>query len=164
MSNTLPTVRDSNIYVGIDPGVNGGIVSLNADGISILSLNGKNAYSIRNWIEGFEADELYVLIEEVSGFIGGEKNGRKKNVAAAHTMFTLGESFGMLQMALVCSRISFRTIRPQEWRKRLGLEGKTKNELKKRAKELFPEEKITLSTCDAFLLAYLCRSLYNGNR
>lgn len=164
MPNVIPIVRESRIYVGIDPGVKGGIVSIGMDGISVFSSNGKNAYDIRNWIEGFKNNTLHVLIEEVSGFIGGEENGRKKNVAAAHTMFTLGESFGMLQMALVCSRISFRTIRPQEWRKRLGLEGKTKNELKKRAKELFPEEKITLSTCDAFLLAYLCRSLYYGNR
>jgi hypothetical protein len=165
MPNVLPFESAQNYYIGIDPGVKGGLAVLNNESKSSISFSGKNAYDIRNIIEYHKAtafgkkQNLYILLEEVSGFIGGEVDGKKRNVASAHTTFTLGEHFGMLQMALVCSRLSFRMIRPQEWRKRLGLEGKTKNELKTRAKELFPEEKITLSTCDAFLLAYLCRSL-----
>lgn len=161
------------IYIGIDPGVSGGMVAISRESITVFSSVGKNAYDIRNWIEyqlsitSARESGIHILIEEVGGFIGGEQDGQKRNIAAAHTTFVLGESFGMLQMALVCARLSFRMIRPQEWQKRLNIRHKLKgekpnqfkNRLKKYAQMLFPEEKITLQTSDAFLLAYLCRSL-----
>lgn len=169
---TITTAKKS-ICLGIDPGCNGGIVALYPDRILTTSLVKMDRYDIRNWIESranyaksFDI-QIYCLIEKVAGFIGVTEEGQKRNVASAHTTFRLGESFGMLQMALVYSRISFQEILPHDWQQRLGVESKRKGEkqnqfkgrLKERAKQLFPEEKITLQTSDAYLLAYLCRRI-----
>lgn len=162
------------ICLGIDPGCKGGIVALYPDKILTASLVKMDRYDIRNWIEARNGYAkvfglpVYCFLERVGGFIGGDEDGQRRNVAAAHTTFRLGESFGMLQMILVCCRISFQEILPRDWQGKIGVEPRQKGEppnrfksrLKERAKQLFPEEKITLQTSDAYLLAYLCRRTF----
>ena len=83
-------------------------------------------------------------------------------------MFQMGESYGALDMVLVCNRITRVHVLPKVWQSAIGVpdrppggtQSKWKSILKKYAQSLFPDEKITLRTSDAFLLAYYCRALY----
>ena len=67
---------------------------------------------------------------------------------------------GHLEMALMCLGIQTVTVTPQKWQKSYQL-GKSsdhekrewKNILKGKAQQLFPKERITLSTCDSLLIA-----------
>jgi hypothetical protein len=173
----MPVARPESpraIWIGIDPGVKGGAVALLGSTPYVFTMNGGNVYDVRNWLDAIRAQSrdlqipIRVILEEVSGFIGQTIEGQKRNVAAAHTTFVLGESFGIWQACLCCARLSFRMVRPQEWQKQLAIKPKLKGEkpnqfkgrLKSEAKKRFPDYKITLETSDAFLLAYLCRSLY----
>lgn len=159
------------VCIGIDPGVSGGMVALYPSG-QIDTLQLKSRYDICNWLKKnreWGQHQYYgvrVLIEQVYGFIGETNTeGQKTNVASAHTMFTLGESYGQLTMALVCLGLSFQEVLPKEWQKvydikRLKDETKTKfkNRIKDKVIGLFPKEKITLALSDAYILAHLCRA------
>lgn len=163
-------------FVGIDPGTHGGMVILRGADIYSTSLDSMNLYDMRNWIETYtlttenRLHSTYACLEKVGGFMGStnDSEGRKRNVASAHTMFTFGESYGALQMLLVCCRISVGEVTPRKWQGSLGIKqrekGETKpqfkNRLKERAQCLFPERKITLDVADAFLLAYYLRGLH----
>jgi hypothetical protein len=157
-------------FLGVDPGESGGIVLLTDDYVFSVSLSGKDNYDIRNQIESIKQlhpGMIYCCIERVSGFIGGEDGqGNKRNVASAHTTFILGESYGALDMALVCSRITRIHVLPKVWQKAMGCDKRDgesksqhKNRIKKMVQKKHPEEKITLQTADAFMLAHYCKSL-----
>lgn len=171
-----PVVRDR-VYIGIDPGMHGGMVAIRtgAKGYTYsAALCRMDRYNIKHWIQhkvSLVGDtNIFALIEKVGGFIAGEGvDGKKRNIASAHTMFTLGESYGLLQMALVCSHVTFFEIRPQEWQDQIGIksklplesENKYKNRLKIKAIELFQCQKITKDVADAYLLAYLCKQRFD---
>lgn len=159
-------------FLGVDPGVSGGMVALCGQTVCSTSLEKMDRYDIRNWIEdkalNWSDGGIYACIEKVGGFIGGTgKQGERKNVSAAHKAFTFGESFGWLSMALVSARITHRMILPKVWQKALGIKPRKKGEskpsfkgrMKKLAQVRYPEEKVTLATSDALLLATYCKSL-----
>ena len=165
-----------NTWIGIDPGVKGGIVVV-TDGVATRSpywqsLKGMGRYDIRNWFrQNFGTDpntyyNFHVCIEKVGGFIGEETETGKKNVASAHSTFVLGRNYGNLEMVLVCSNISFKEIPPKEWQAKYGMKRlkgestpKWKGRLYQKAKELFPDVTFTKELADAFLIAHYCRSL-----
>lgn len=158
------------ISIGIDSGVKGGCVVILPDNtITYTGFAKLNRYEIRNWIEGIDPSSKHVedcsihaCIEKVGGFIGdGEKN-----VASAHTTFVLGRSYGNLEMALVCARISFTEVLPREWQSKYGMKRdkgeskpKWKGRLATKAHELFPDVEFNKELADAFLIAHYCRSL-----
>lgn len=161
----------SPLFLGIDPGVSGGMVALCGSTIQHTSFRGMNRYDVRNWIEdkaqwGQDAG-CYAVIERVGGFIGGEdKQGKRKNLSSAHTAFVFGQSYGELRMCLACARITHREVLPKAWQKRYGMKrekGEKKERYKARLQSLaqsyVPEERITLAVSDALLLALYCRTL-----
>ena len=142
-------------YVGIDPGLQGGI--------AIVSPSGAFAYAMpeteRDTLTIFEdmgSDKygVFALIEDVHSMPGN----------SARSMFTFGRNYGMLRAMLIANYIPFETVTPTTWQKEFGLInrklGKTakKNTHKARAQELFPSiEKITHKTADALLIAEYCK-------
>lgn len=102
-----------------------------------------------------------VYIEQVSGFIGKEHPGSR--------MFTFGMNYGILLGALECTKCRIVKVRPQAWQKGLGLGSRGsrsrtewKRHLKEEAKRLWPGERITLTTADAYLiLAYALKKEKN---
>lgn len=79
-------------------------------------------------------------------------------------MFKFGASTGGLRMALIASGVIFDEIPPKQWQKFVGVigtKGETKtqfkNRLKAKAQQLFPEQRVTLATADALLIAYYCK-------
>lgn len=149
-------------YIGIDPGKNGGIAVLDADGqvfsaVKMPETEGDLLQHLqeRNWGPG--SGGTRAVLEAVNaGVFGGGKSGRMGVVSA----FTFGRGYGSLRMALIAANIPFDEVRPQKWQEVIGCRTKgDKNVSKRRAQELFPNLKITHATADALLLAEYCRRL-----
>lgn len=157
---------NNDIYLGIDPGMGGGMAWLGLltqaipmpdterdiwTQISYLGANG-----------GIQPTADFAVIEKVSGYIGQAQPGS--------AMFKFGQSYGSLRMALIAANIPFEEVTPQKWQKGLGIvprkrdesKGSWKNRLKARAQQLFPSAKVTLQTADALLIAEYCRRMRQG--
>ena len=145
--------------VGIDPGKSGAAaIRYRFKGeteVYCAPLPGEDGELVVMLTELFKlgADDV-VYIEQVSGFIGKEHPGSR--------MFTFGMNYGILLGALECTKCRIVKGRPQAWQKGLGLgsrgsrsRAEWKRHLKDEAKRLWPGERITLTTADAYLiLAY----------
>lgn len=148
------------IYLGIDPGAKGGIGCITEPNggptlIEWLKLDGASERDIGDWLYGvIEVDKrvTHAVIERVA-------SSPQMGVCSA---FTFGRSYGFLRGCLSALKIPFVEVSPQKWQKEFGItksESKTehKNKLKAKAQQLYPNEKITLATADALLLATFCR-------
>lgn len=151
-------------YIGIDPGAGGGIACLFPCRKEFTSMP-KTETDIWNYFHGMTAKNCFAVLEQVGGYVGGAGQ-------PGSAMFKFGQNYGSIRMALTAAKIPFETVPPQVWQKKLGIpprnkkknESKSafKNRLKARAAQLFPDEKITLQTADAILLAEYCRRKRTG--
>lgn len=145
-------------YIGIDPGVHGGIAVLSADG-SVVEVAKMPAtpMDLLDFLSRHK-DDSFCVLERVGGMPG----------QGGSAMFNFGKGYGHLQMALLALGIPTNDVTPNKWEKsfQLGSSGKYgktewKNRLKAKAQQLFPSlgRKITLATCDALLIAEYGRRL-----
>ena len=144
------------IIIGIDPGLAGGIAFFGCECQNgCLAAPFKSMADIGMLLdtlrEGKRFDEIKAFVEEPPVFFKGAGGGLASQ-AKLHRNF--GEYLGIL-MGL---GISFETVRPQVWQKRLpGLAKLTGKDRKKALHNLavqrFPYLKPTLKTCDAILIA-----------
>ncbi len=153
-------------WVGIDPGLSGGIVVLSNDGrISLCKKMPETDKDIiellepYSWINGVSGTS--VCIEKIWGHEGypGSKHG----------VFNQGMNYGMLKMACIALRMRMDEVTPQKWqklyslKKEKGMEQKLwKAQLKDRAQKMFPDQKVTNYTADALLIAGYCRRLFSN--
>lgn len=151
------------IYIGIDPGVSGGIAFIDEAGNVLHSVK----------MPRTEADLLGVLR---IGFVEGRLDGllprpSKAMIERVHSFpgqghsgaFTFGRNYGALLMALTAVCIPFDLVSPRTWQQALGcLSGGDKNVTKRRAQQLFPLVPATHAIADALLLAEYCRRLHRG--
>ena len=139
-------------YMGIDPGKNGGIAVLSADGTVIEAC--RMPWTPQDVLEliGRHAEECVCVLERVGGMPGD----------GGSAMFNFGKGFGHLEMALLALGVPTEEVTPNKWEKeyQLGSSGKFtktewKNRLKAKAQALFPGlgRGVTLATCDALLIA-----------
>ncbi len=157
------------IYLGIDPGKSGGIVSILTHQKGETEIEAVSMPPTERDVWEFIQDvresaaTCHAVIEQVQGYIGGAQPGS--------AMFKFGMSYGGLRMALVAAGIPFTEVVPRKWQAGLGIaprkrqESKTawKNRLKSFAQNRHPELRVTLGTADALLLADYCRQ-QNGGR
>ena len=153
------------LYLGIDPGASGGLAVI--DGGKHVETTSMPATEKDIWLwVCMEQREQRAVIEYNTGFVGGEGN-------PGSAMFKFGTNHGLLEMALIAAAIPYEKVSPAKWQKALGItprkkgvgaESRTqfKNRLKSRAQSLFPSAKVTLSTCDALLIAHYCRLKEEG--
>lgn len=157
----MGTVVGAMRFLGIDPGVSGGLAVL--DELGIVLHVGKMPDS--------ERDLLDVLLE-TSGrdFVSERTKHTRAMLELVHPMpkhmtggngnFTLGQSKGTLRMALVAAGIPFDEVSPVKWQTAMQCRtGGDKNISKRRASELFPGVKVTHAIADSLLLAEYCRRL-----
>ncbi len=164
------------IYLGIDPGVSGGLCAMRGNNLVLISMPDE-LEGVWGWISAcgdiFRSEGGYAVIEKVSGWMGGNRKGDGSEAtsqgAPGSTMFTFGASYGALKMALIASGIPFEAVTPQVWQKPLSLLSRKevgpqghKRALRDEAQRLFPEEKVTLKNCDALLLCNYCRTSKGG--
>ena len=158
------------VYIGVDPGASGGIVTLNYTedskkpilGIYSMPDTEEDIWDLFNRISKTRTNNINAVIEKVGGYIGTQHPGSR--------MFNFGVSYGGLRMAMIGNRIPFIETTPQVWQRHLRIpaRGKTesktqwKNRLKGIAQRLYPGMGITLKTADALLIARYCRLSTSG--
>lgn len=154
------------VYLGIDPGISGGIAAI-YPGEVLASPMIENEQDLFKYLLTFKRMPCFCILEKVWGHVGGEgKPGAY--------MFTFGQNYGSVRMALVAAGIPFEAVAPVSWqrsmrispRKSKGVGRETRPQFKRRLREeaqrLFPSLNVTLGTSDALLLAEYCRRKRNG--
>ena len=156
----MPALRKAkpDAFIGIDPGVHGGICHIySGTGQPFPKPMLKTERDIWEYLRPFSGS--IAVIEKVHAMPGN----------AAKAMFTFGENYGHLKMALTAADIRIvEIVLPSRWQKELGIVRRKKNEsksqwknrLKAKAQQLFPSLKITLDTSDAILICEYCRRVY----
>lgn len=145
--------------IAVDPGASGGLVCLPAAGpLSLYRMpdtqEGVLAL-LRQCMAG--ADEGTLYLEKVGGFV----KGRERTGSA---MFGFGQGYGFIQGVALAYHLDLRLVTPQCWMKALGLgtrdgrsDAEWKRHLKRRAQEMYPDERVTLATSDALLIFEFAR-------
>ena len=139
------------MIIGIDPGMSGGIAVLTGEGAVIDVFNMPQTMadlweSLWEW-----KNNAVCYLEDVGHGMPGQ---------SSKATATFARHCGHIEMALLALGISTHTVTPNKWMKSYQL-GKSsdyekrewKNRLKSKAQQLFPKQKVTLSVCDALLIA-----------
>jgi len=150
------------MIIAIDPGKSGGIAVIYGNGRIESEKMPDTERDVMQYLKEMkdlaeaEGESCTCFLEKVSGFIGKAQPGG--------AMFTFGEGYGFLKGVLMTLKIRLENPTPQVWQKALSLgtsKGLTKtqwkNKLKAKAQELYPSQKVTLSTADALLILEYAR-------
>lgn len=145
---------NNKFYIGIDPGENGGIAVVDAYGsVADITKMPKTPQDILGFLEQYSEENAVCVLEDVGHGMPGQ---------SSKATATFARHNGHLEMALLALSIRTEKVTPQKWQKiyqlgsSKGVEKNAwKNKLKAKAQQLFPSlgKNITLSTCDALLLA-----------
>lgn len=143
------------IIVGIDPGKSGGLAKIDTDNVGYLRTCKcpDNTIDMAGLITSaqnsayIDNSKLIVYIENVHAF----------PTDARSSAFKFGTNFGMWLGILGAYKIEPIRVQPQVWMRDIQPLPKVKKErkleIKRLAIEMFPDNKITLSTADAVMLA-----------
>jgi hypothetical protein len=167
MTNKEPKLR---VWLGLDPGANGGFAALDPDGAVTLSRMPTTDYDLWNLVSeyGRHSDkgvgyvEVLALIEQIVPRPTKWFNfqiGRTQESILRSTCDLYGQYRAACAM-LAGMGIPYRRVRPQEWMRFYGLsrdkgekDSTWKNRLKAFAQTRFPDAKLHLYSADALLLA-----------
>ena len=151
-------------YIGVDPGVSGGLVVIDNGNIIAEKCPKKvvdMAAIFQAAIGSADTDNVRFLMERVWA--------RPNN--ASSRAFTYGVNYGQWLGIAASLEVKTYTELPNNWMKWFGcpkgmISRDRKNWLKDKAKELYPQlKKITLATADAILIAHYGKEEYfNGKK
>lgn len=136
-------------YIGIDPGKSGGIAIVSADTnlkpfCCKMPETERDIWDLIVSLKDWRDYPSVAVIERVHAMPG----------QGVTSMFTFGQGYGSLRMALIAAGIPFQEVTPQRWQKDMGCRtGGNKNISKAKAQQLFPLMKITHAHADALLIA-----------
>ncbi len=142
-----------NIYIGIDPGINGGIATINNNFVQAYKMPQtiRDLWELIHEIKSTAELENYSITAALESVWSSPQMGVK-------SAFTFGNGFGHLEMALTALGVPYERVRPAVWQKAMGCLTKgDKNVSKRRAQELFPALKVTHAIADALLIAEFAR-------
>jgi len=133
------------LYLGLDPGKGGAVAFNPEEGQSWAIKMPENDAELLEELRACAREyDCFAMLEQVASRPG----------QGVCSVFTFGEGYGKLQMALLACGIPFERVTPGKWQKALGCLTKgDKNVSKKRASELFPHIKITHYNSDALLIS-----------
>ena len=147
-------------YIGIDPGISGGIAVIKHDGImqafKCPKSSDEMALLFQILIGSTSADNIRLLMERVWA--------RPTN--AVRAAFSYGTNYGQWLGIAASHEIKMNTAIPVEWIKWVGCPKALKRDVRKRwlkekARELYPDvNKLTLATSDAILITHYAREEY----
>lgn len=145
------------IYIGLDPGLSGGI--------GIVDVHGRAAH----WQKMPATDRDLFMALKLAAAAEGPVRAMIEKVGVMPgqgivSAFTFGRNVGAIRMALIGVGIPFDEVQPAKWQLLMGCRtGGDKNISKRRAQELFPDVVITHAIADALLLAEYCRRMQPGS-
>jgi hypothetical protein len=146
------------VFLGVDPGVSGGLAFVRDDG---------HVIGVHKMPEN-ERELLDLLKMHVRGDTGVSVRAVLERVHSSPQMgkasvFTFGKGYGALRMGLVAAGIPFDEPTPQSWQKALSCRTQGDKAVSKaRAHELFPTAHVTNWSAEALLLAEYCRRVQLG--
>lgn len=162
-----------NMYIGIDPGEAGAMVILwgqEVQKVKIAGLTDSDLWLAMKDFGGKGTIVVHCCIEQQTPrptkFF---KNSKWESTILASTCILYGR-YQQAKSFLIAAAIPFEDVPPRRWQKGLHIPDRPKginqtewkNVLKSKAQQLFPEEKVTLATADALLLAEYCRRYREG--
>ena len=150
------------IYIGIDPGKNGGIAKINTDTGFVKTVTFSEE-SLISELEGyfmFDKSPLRCVLEKVNAMPG----------QGVVSMFNFGQNYGFIQGVLKAYGIPYELVTPQKWKKEFSCTS-DKNTSIEVCKRLFPGVNLKATErckkdhdgmAEALLLAEYGRRHYNG--
>jgi crossover junction endodeoxyribonuclease RuvC len=150
------------LFMGIDPGKAGGVAVVTSEGsIHHIEKMPQTESQISQLFNSLQYDGIQLTIIERVHAMPGQ---------GVTSMFTFGQGYGGLRMALHCFEFPFEDVTPQAWMKTLLPRGRNKEEstavwknfIIEQAKMLYPRYKtlITKNTADALMIAEYARRKY----
>lgn len=127
------------IYVGVDPGKNGGyaVIATGED-------KAEKAVYVYPWDDAFFACEMCSLAAMKVGVIACvEKVGAMPGQGVT-SMFSFGKSAGYIEGVLTALGIPYQLVMPRRWKGEFGLNGKKENSIEV-CKRLFPDVELRAS-------------------
>ena len=147
-------------YIGIDPGVSGGIAVINSRGIMKAYKCPRTSEDIsllfRIIIGKTAPTKINLLMERVWARPGN----------AVRAAFTYGVNYGQWLGIASSHEVKMNTIIPLKWMEAVGCPKSLKKNIRKKwlkdkARELYPKvNKLTLATSDAILITHCARKGY----
>lgn len=139
------------IIIAIDPGAKGSISFYNISTNQLFSHKmPETPTDVLELLSVYPPNDCVCYLERV--------HGMPKMSGAG--MFNFGKGYGHIEMGLLALKISTVTVPPQTWMKAMGVGTKGdrtpsqwKNHLKALAQQIFPNNRFTLDTSDAALIA-----------
>jgi len=179
------------IFIGIDPGVSGGIGVIRQEhsidsAIILPTMTKAEAFKmpptemdivelLRQYIPGALSEwDVFCYLEKAQAFPGSQKlitcpkcrtvmKTRQAQGVVSTGKFM--EQYGTLKGILTALKIPFELIRPMQWQKAMGcLTRGDKNVSKRKAQQLFPDIKVTHAKADALLISEHCRRVRSESR
>lgn len=161
-------------YLGIDPGVGGGIaVVRGSESIAVkMPQTERDVWECLLNDFGGEARPSFAVIEQQTprptGFFD-RASGKWRQSILKSTCLLYG-NYMLLRGMLVAAGIPFEDCPAKRWQKALNVPDKAKGEvpshwkgrLKARAQQLHPTQRVTLATADALLIATYCQRKQEG--
>ena len=123
------------VYIGIDPGKNGGFAVISTDELSPSSVTVR-PMDEKSFVEDMRfISEVFSTRYEIRCCL--EKVGAMPGQGVT-SMFNFGVSFGWLQGMMAALGISYELVRPQKWKREFSITG-DKNSSIAVCKRLFPD-------------------------
>jgi crossover junction endodeoxyribonuclease RuvC len=144
-------MKHKTLYIGIDPGKNGGISAINDNGE--IHISGRMPETPSELVELLRdiqdsADVTHCILELV----------RSSPQMGVTSSFTFGQGFGRIESGLAALCIPYEEIWSSKWQRAMGCLTKgDKNVTKAKASTMFPGIKVTHAIADSLLLAEYCR-------
>lgn len=146
------------LFLGIDVGKSGGIamISYKDDEETVSCMKFTQELPEIDSIlkvarDVYPSDRIHCLVEHVHAF-------PKQGVVS---MFSFGQNLGQWEGMLTANEIDYNFVQPKQWMvgyTPLGLQKKErKRKLLDKAKELYPNIKVTFNVSDALLIAHYCQ-------
>lgn len=152
-------------YLGIDPGLGGGLAVLRNGQLQILKMppTERDLWDFLYQLEGEVCAVIEQQIPRPTSYFDKE-TGRWRASILKSTCLLYG-SYMSLRAMLIAADIRFEETPPKRWQKALSIPPKKrgeslvqwKNRLKAKGQQLYPSTKVTLAVADAILLVEYCR-------
>lgn len=143
------------IYIGIDPGVSGGIAGVSRDGAAV---------GVTRWPQSDSGlAELYRWLRVTNAaFCAIERVWASPQMGVV-SAFTFGGAYHAARALAIARGLTLIEPTPQQWQKAMGcLTRGDKTITKRLATKMFLNVKVTNATADALLLAAYCRRVALG--
>ncbi len=109
----------SNIFVGIDPGLSGGIAILYPDEVEVYATPASKGSGKRQFYE----QDMARLIPARNGVKAAIEVQRAMPGQGVTSMFSIGLGYGLWRGMLAALMVPYVTVQPKDWRKAVGLTG-----------------------------------------